>query len=151
MFLKVLKILSDQIRSDQSLSRVRLFATRESQHARPPCPSPTPGVYWDSRPSSQWCHPDISSSVVPFSSCPQSLQASESFPRCPFHYRGLECKRRKSRNTWNNRQIWPWSTEWSRAKTWVVFSKSNDLIEGAVVCRPTEQTTNFSPVKWLPY
>ena len=36
--------------------------------------------------------------------------------RCPFHYRGLECKSRKSRNTWNNRQIWPWSTEWSRAK-----------------------------------
>ena len=37
--------------------------------------------------------------------------------RCPFHYRGLECKSRKSRNTWSNRQIWPWSTEWSRAKT----------------------------------
>ena len=36
--------------------------------------------------------------------------------RCPFHYRGLECKSRKSRNTWNNRQIWPWITEWSRAK-----------------------------------
>ena len=36
--------------------------------------------------------------------------------RCPFHYRGLECKSRKSRNTWNNRQIWPWSTEWSRVK-----------------------------------
>ena len=35
--------------------------------------------------------------------------------RCPFHYRGLECKRRKSRNTWNNKQIWPWSTEWSRS------------------------------------
>ena len=35
--------------------------------------------------------------------------------RCPFHYRGLECKNRKSRNTWSNRQIWPWSTEWSRA------------------------------------
>ena len=52
----------------------------ESQHARPPCPSPTPGVHWDSRPSSQWCHPAISSSVVPFSSCPQSLPASESFP-----------------------------------------------------------------------
>ena len=51
----------------------------ESQHARPPCPSPTPGVHWDSRPSSQWCHPAISSSVVPFSSCPQSLPASESF------------------------------------------------------------------------
>ena len=52
----------------------------ESQHARPPCPSPTPGVHSDSRPSSQWCHPAISSSVVPFSSCLQSLPASESFP-----------------------------------------------------------------------
>ena len=52
----------------------------ESQHARPPCPSPTPGVHSDSRPSSQWCHPAISSSVVPFSSCPQPLPASESFP-----------------------------------------------------------------------
>ena len=53
----------------------------ESQHARPPCPSPTPRVHSNSRPSSQWCHPAIiSSSVVPFSSCPQSLPASESFP-----------------------------------------------------------------------
>ena len=52
----------------------------ESQHARPPCPSPTPGVHSVSRPSSQWCHPAISSSVVPFSSCPQSLPASESSP-----------------------------------------------------------------------
>ena len=56
------------------------FRPHESQHARPPCPSPTPGVYSDSSPSSQWCHPAISSSVVPFSSCPQSLLASESFP-----------------------------------------------------------------------
>ena len=52
----------------------------ESQHTRPPCPSPTPGVHSDSRPSSHWCHPAISSSVVPFSSCPQSLPASWSFP-----------------------------------------------------------------------
>ena len=52
----------------------------ESQHARPPCPSPTPRVHSDSRPSSQWCHLGISSSVIPFSSCPQSLPASESFP-----------------------------------------------------------------------
>ena len=56
----------------------------ESQHARPPCPSPAPGVHSDSRPSSQWCHPAISSSVVPFSSCPQSLPASESFPMSQF-------------------------------------------------------------------
>ena len=52
----------------------------ESQHARPPCPSSTPGAYWNSCPSSWWCHPTISSSVVPFSSCPQSLPASGSFP-----------------------------------------------------------------------
>ena len=52
----------------------------ESQHTRPPCPSPTPGIHSDSRPLSQWCHPAISSSVVPFSSCPQSLPVSESFP-----------------------------------------------------------------------
>ena len=52
----------------------------ESQHARPPCPSPTPRVHSNSRPSSRRCHPAISSSVVPFSSCPQSLPASESFP-----------------------------------------------------------------------
>ena len=48
----------------------------ESQHARPPSPSLTPGVHSNSRPSSHWCHPAISSSVVPFSSCPQSLPAS---------------------------------------------------------------------------
>ena len=52
----------------------------ELQHARPPCPSPTPRVHSNSRPLSQWCHPAISSSVFPFSSCPQSLPASESFP-----------------------------------------------------------------------
>ena len=51
----------------------------ELQHARPPCPSPTPRVYPNSCPSSRWCHPAISSSVVPFSSCPQSLPASGSF------------------------------------------------------------------------
>ena len=53
---------------------------QESQHARPPCPSPTPRAYSNSCPSSWWCHPAISSSVVPFSSCPQSLPASGSFP-----------------------------------------------------------------------
>ena len=52
----------------------------EPQHTRPPCPSPTPRVHSNSCPSSWWCHPAISSSVVPFSSCPQSLPASESFP-----------------------------------------------------------------------
>ena len=61
-------VMSDSLRPD------------ESQHTRPPCPSPTPGVHSNSRPLSWRCHPAISSSVVPFSSCPQSLPTSESFP-----------------------------------------------------------------------
>ena len=71
------KIKSDQISRSVVSDSLR---PHESQHARPPCPSPTPGVHSHSRPSSQWCHPAISSSVIPFSSCPQSLPASESFP-----------------------------------------------------------------------
>ena len=76
------QILFLQIRSGQ-ISRSVVSDSlwpHESQHPRPPCPSPTSGVHPDSRPLSQWCHPTISSSVVPFSSCPQSLPASESFP-----------------------------------------------------------------------
>ena len=69
-----------QFTSVQSLSRVRLFATPWIAAHPPLCPSPTPGVHPDSHPSSQWYHPAISSSGVPFSSCPQSLPASESFP-----------------------------------------------------------------------
>ena len=57
---------------------------RELQHARPPCLSPTPGVHSNSCPLSWWCHPAISSSVVPISSCPQSLPASEYFPMSQF-------------------------------------------------------------------
>ena len=72
-------LLWSNISSVQSLSRVRL-QPHESQHARPPCPSPTPGVHSDSRPLSQWCHPAISFSVIPFFSCPQPLPASETFP-----------------------------------------------------------------------
>ena len=69
-----------QFSSVQSLSHVWLFAPHESQHARPPCPSPTPRIYSNSCPSSQWCHPAISSSITPFSSCPQSLPESGPFP-----------------------------------------------------------------------
>ena len=54
------------------------------QHPRPPCPLPTPGIYWNSCPLSQWCHPTISSSVIPFSSCPQSFPASGSFQMSQF-------------------------------------------------------------------
>ena len=72
-------ILSSSVQFSHSVVSDSL-QPHESQHARPPCPSPTPGAHSDSCPSSQWCHPAISSSVIPFSSCPQSLPASESFP-----------------------------------------------------------------------
>ena len=73
-------ILKSFSQSLQSLSRVWLFATPWIAASQASLSSPTPGVHWDSCPSSQWCHPAISSSVVPFSSCPQSFPASESFP-----------------------------------------------------------------------
>ena len=72
----------NQFRSVQ-FSRSVVFDSlqpHELQHTRPPCPSPTPGVYSNSCPSSQWCHPTISSSVAPFSSCPPSFPATSSFP-----------------------------------------------------------------------
>ena len=73
------KCRSDQIRS-VAQSCPTLCDPMNRSTPRPPCPSPIPGVQPKSRPSSQWCHPAISSSVVPFSSCPQSLPASDSFP-----------------------------------------------------------------------
>ena len=90
--------------SVQSLSHVH-----ESQHARPPCPSPTPGVHWDSCPLSRWCHPAISFSVVPFSSCPQSLPASESFPG---RFRWLEGTQ-GSCMWWGDTSSWQLSEHWS--------------------------------------
>ena len=72
----------------QSLSCVRLFTTPWPQHTRPPCPSPTPGVYPNSCPLSWWCHPAVSSSVIPFSSCPQSFPASGSFQMSQFFTSG---------------------------------------------------------------
>ena len=70
-----------QFSSIQSLSHINSLHPHGLQHTRPPCPSPTPRVYSNSCPLSRWCHPAISSSVIPFSSCLQSFPASGSFPR----------------------------------------------------------------------
>ena len=67
------------ISSVQSLSHVRLFVTPWTAAQQAPCPTPSPGAYSNSCPLSRWCHPTISSSVVPFSSCPQSFPESGSF------------------------------------------------------------------------
>ena len=80
---------------------------REPQHARPPCPSPTPGVHPNPCPLSWWCHPTISSSVIPFSSCFQSLPASGSFPVSQLFASGghkvLECQLQHQSFQWTPR------------------------------------------------
>ena len=78
----------------------------EPQHARPPCPSPTPRVYSNSCPLSGWCHPTISSSVVPFSSCPQSFPASGSFQMRQF-FASVQCSSVQSLG-----RVWLFATPW---------------------------------------
>ena len=77
-----------QFNSVLSLSFVQVFATPWTAACRPPCPSPTPRIYLNSCPLSQWCHPTISSSVVPFSSCLQSFSVLGSFQMSQFFASG---------------------------------------------------------------
>ena len=84
----------------------------ESQHTRPPSPSPTPGIHSDSLPSSQWCHPAMSSSVIPFSSCPQSLPASESSYSQLFPWGGQSTGVSASA-LFPPKKSQGWSSEWS--------------------------------------
>ena len=84
------------------------------QHARPPCPSPTPGVHSNSHPLSQWCHPAISSSVIPFSSCPQSLPASGSFPMSQLFAWGGQSTEVSALASFRSKNIQDWSPlEWT--------------------------------------
>ena len=94
-------VLSDSLRS------------HESQHARPPCPSPSPGVHSNSHPSSRWCHPAISSSVVPFSSCPQSLPASVSFPMSQLFAWGGQSTGVSALALFLPKNTQDWSLEWT--------------------------------------
>ena len=86
---------------------------RESQHTRPPCPSPSPRVHSDSRPSSLWCHPAISSSVIPLSSCPQSLPASESFPMSQLFAWGVQSIGASALASFLPKKSQGWSSEWT--------------------------------------
>ena len=103
------------IRSDQ-ISRSVVsdsLQPHESQHARPPCPSPTPRVHSDSRPLSRWCHPAISSSVVPFSSCPQSLPTSESFPMSQLFAWGGQSTGASALASFPPEKSQGWSSQWT--------------------------------------
>ena len=86
----------------------------ESQHTRPPCLSPSPRVHSDSCSSSPWCHPAISSSVVPFSSCPQSLPASESFPMSQLFPWGCQSTGASALASFPSKKSQGWSpSEWT--------------------------------------
>ena len=120
----------------------------ESQHARPPCPWPTPGVHPDSRPTSQWCHPAISSSVVPFSSCPQSLPASESFPMSQLFTWGGQSTGVSALASFLRKKSQGWSSEWTG---WIslqskglsrVFSNTTVLKHQFFSAQPSSQSNS---------
>ena len=79
---------------------------------------------------------------------PKSPSRTNTQKRCPFHYRGLECKSRKSRNTWSNRQIWPWSTEWSRSKANRVLPREHTGHGKHPLPRTEEKTLHRNITKW---
>ena len=113
-----------QFSSVQLLRRVWLFATPWTLHARPPCPSPAPGVYPNSCPLSQWCHPAISSSVVAFSSCPQSFPASGSFQMSQLFTSGGQ-----SIGVWASTSVLPMNTQYWSPLGWTgwISLQSNGL------------------------
>ena len=116
----------------------------ESQHARPPCPSPTPGVHSNSRPLSWQCHPAISSSVVPFSSCPQSLPTSESFPMSQLFAWGGQSTRASALASFLPKNTRGWSpSEWTG---WISLQS-----KGLSGSSPTPQfkSTNSSELSFL--
>ena len=114
------------------------FRAHESQHLRPPCPSPTPRLHSDSCPSSQRCHPAISSSVVPFSSCPQSLPASGSFPMSHFFIWGGQNIRVSASASFPPKKSQGWSpSEW----TGWIFLQSKGL--SRVFSNTTVQKNRF--------
>ena len=127
---KCIKIFKIQIRWDQISRSVVSDSLRphESQHARPPCPSPTPGVHSHSCPSSQWCHPAISSSVGPFSSCPQSLPASGSFPMTQLFAWGGQSIRASASVLPMNAQGWS-PLEWTGWISWQVQGTLKSLLQ----------------------
>ena len=116
----------------------------ELQHARPPCPSPSPGVHSNSRPSSRWCHPAISSSVVPFPSCPQSLPASESFPMSQLFTWGGQSTGVSALASFlpKNTQGWP-PSEWTG---WISFQSKG---HSRVFSNTTVQKHQFLALSFL--
>ena len=128
----------------------------ESQHARPPCPSPTPGVQSDSRPSSWWCHPAISSSVVPFSSCPQYFPASGSFPMSQLFAWGDQSTGVSASASFPPKKSQGWSpSEWlvttflPRSKRLVLLSITKTTIRIIATVTPRKIKISFWSLRFL--
>ena len=129
----------------------------ESQHARPPCPSPSPGVHSDSHPSSPWCHPAISSLVIPFSSCPQSLPASESFPMSQLFTWGGQSTGASALKSFLPRKSQGWSLQskglsrvFSNLAPSELWSSIQCEVSGAqlqILVRPTTPEKAYHPLK----
>ena len=79
---------------------------------------------------------------------PTRVSRTNTKKRCPFYYKGLECKRRKSRNTWSNREIWPWSTEWSRAKANRVLPREHTGHSKHPLPTTQEKTVHRDITRW---
>ena len=79
---------------------------------------------------------------------PTRLSRMNTQKRCAFHYRGLECKSRKSRNTWSNRQIWPWSTEWNRANANRVLPREHPGHSKHPLPTTQEKTLHMDITRW---
>ena len=116
----------------------------ELQHARPPCPSPIPRVHSNSRPSSRWCRPAISSFVVPFSSCPQSLLASESFPMSQLFTRGGQ-----STGVSASASLLPKNTQGWSPLEWLVGSPCNPWDSQESSPTPQFKSINSSVLSFL--
>ena len=116
----------------------------ESQHARPPCPSPSPGVHSNSCPSSQWCHPAISSSIVPFSSCPQFLPASESFPMSQLFTWGGQRIGVSASASVLVKKSQGWSSEWTG---WILLQHHSS--KASILQRSTSSQSSSHIYTWL--
>ena len=109
---KMLNIANYSVQFSPSVVSDSLWP-HESQHARPPCPSPSPRVHSDSGPTSPWCHPAISSWVVPFTSCPQSLPVSKSFPMSQLFAWGGQSTGVSALASFRPKKSQGWSSEWT--------------------------------------
>ena len=126
----------------------------ELQHTRPPCPSRTPRVHSNSHPSSWWWHPAISSSVIPFSSCPQSIPASESFPMSQLFAWGGQSIGVSALASFLPKNTQGWSPlEWTG---WIPSLTYNKLYLRFLIsamrewyCNPTEDVTGLVLAKYL--